>query len=186
MEQKSDVSISIEKAKNTEIGEFKKEQKLDRRTSHPLNDGSGDFDENTDKIEVIDIDANMNNKNIDDRDMVSISGLDTTYKIKREGNGPEVKKGDSVMVNATGIIVESGKKFLSTEDSEQFPIWFKAGMGEVIQGWDQAVIGMLQGETRLIKIPGYEGYGKEGSESMGVLPNMTLFFEIEVLEIKSI
>ena len=54
----------------------------------------------------------------------------------------------------------------------------------MITGWDQGLLGARLGETRKLKIPADEGYGAQGFPAWGIPPNGTLFFEIEVLEIK--
>lgn len=55
---------------------------------------------------------------------------------------------------------------------------------QVIVGWDQGCLGMLQGEVRKLKIPSHEGYGERGFPAWGIPPGGGLDFEIEVLEIK--
>ncbi len=88
-----------------------------------------------------------------------------------------------VTVHATGTVKETGKKFWSTKDSGQQPFRYQAGVGQVITGWDQGVLGMRLGEVRLLEIPALEGYGVNGFPAWGIPPNGTLFFEIEVLQI---
>ena len=42
---------------------------------------------------------------------------------------------------------------------------------------------MKLGETRKLRIPAHEGYGKNGFPAWGIPPGGTLLFEIEVLEV---
>lgn len=96
---------------------------------------------------------------------VPLTGYDTTYTITAPGGHDVavfVKKGDTVKVHATGIVEESGKKFWSTKDPGQQPFQYQAGVGGVIVGWDQGCLGMKLGETRKLRIPAHEGYGKGG------------------------
>merc|ERR1712048_798395 len=88
-----------------------------------------------------------------------IPGYDTTYDIIRTGSGRKVEKSNQVTVHATGVVRETGKKFWSTKDPGQEPFTFKAGLGLVITGWDQGVLGMLLHEERKLIIPAHEGYG---------------------------
>lgn len=108
----------------------------------------------------------------------------TMYFVLEEGSGASVEKGSRVIVHATGVVQESGKKFWSTHDPGQEPFEYTAGVGEVIQGWDQGLLGMRLGEKRKVVIPGHEGYGAEGFPAWGIPSNGTLEFTLEVLSIK--
>eukprot|EP00922_Rhytidocystis_sp_ex-Travisia-forbesii_P009646 GHVS01014102.1.p1 GENE.GHVS01014102.1~~GHVS01014102.1.p1 ORF type:complete len:280 (-),score=61.05 GHVS01014102.1:1052-1891(-) len=97
-----------------------------------------------------------------------------------------VVRSNKVTVHALGSVLEVGggkTKFWSTRDAGQQPFKYTAGVGEVITGWDQGVLGMAQGEVRGISIPGNQGYGAQGFPAWGIPPNADLHFEIEVLSI---
>ena len=115
-----------------------------------------------------------------------ISGLKTKYAVVEAGakGAPLVAKGDTVTVHATGIVKESSKKFWSTRDPGQRPFTYKAGVGGVITGWDQGLLGAATGESRKLDIPAEEGYGAKGFPAWGIPPNGGLYFEITVVEIK--
>ena len=49
-----------------------------------------------------------------------------------------------------GVVQESGKKFWSTKDPGQTPFSYQAGVGQVIKGWDQGLLGMKLGEERQV------------------------------------
>mmetsp|Transcript_1957 Transcript_1957/g.5896 ORF Transcript_1957/g.5896 Transcript_1957/m.5896 type:complete len:121 (+) Transcript_1957:124-486(+) len=108
----------------------------------------------------------------------------TTYCTVTPGSGKEITKGCEATVHATGIIVESGKKFWSTKDPGQQPFTYQAGVGGVIKGWDQGCLGMRVGETRKINIPAHEGYGAGGFPAWGIPPGGTLDFTLECLSVK--
>ena len=97
---------------------------------------------------------------------------------------PTIAKGDTITVHATGVVKETDKKFWSTKDPGQQPFTYNAGVGSVITGWDQGLLGAGIGEVRKLDIPAEEGYGKGGFPAWGIPPNAGLFFEIEVLSIK--
>ena len=97
---------------------------------------------------------------------------------------PTIAKGDTITVHATGVVKETDKKFWSTKDPGQQPFTYNAGVGSVITGWDQGLLGAKVGEVRKLDIPAEEGYGKGGFPAWGIPPNGGLFFEIEVLSIK--
>ena len=115
-----------------------------------------------------------------------ISGLKTKKMTVSEApaGAPTIAKGDTITVHATGVVKETDKKFWSTKDPGQQPFTYNAGVGSVITGWDQGLLGAAVGEVRKLDIPAEEGYGKGGFPAWGVPPNGGLFFEIEVLSIK--
>ncbi len=98
----------------------------------------------------------------------------------KPGSGAAAKTGDRVMVHYVGTLTD-GKKFDSSRDrGEGFR--FTLGQGQVIQGWDQGVAGMLVGEVRKLTIPPNLGYGARGFPP--VIPaNATLVFEVELLKV---
>ena len=100
-----------------------------------------------------------------------------------QGTGTrEVKAGDYIAVNYAGTL-EDGTKFDSSYDRNQ-PFEFTVGVGDVIKGWDQGILGMKIGEKRKLTIPSEMGYGATGSSSGKIPPNATLVFEVELLKIK--
>jgi peptidylprolyl isomerase len=97
------------------------------------------------------------------------------------GSGPEVKEGDTITVHYTGTLAD-GAKFDSSLDRNQ-PFSVQIGVGSVIKGWDQGLIGMKVGGKRRLTIPPELGYGSRGAGGV-IPPNATLIFEVELLEIK--
>ena len=69
----------------------------------------------------------------------------TVYNILKPGSGAAVGKGANVTVHATGVVKETGKRFWSTKDPGQQPFSYQAGVGQVIKGWDQGLLGMQIG-----------------------------------------
>ena len=102
-------------------------------------------------------------------------------EILKEGTGVVAKSGDVVSVHYTGTLID-GKKFDSSLDRGQ-PFSFTLGVGQVIQGWDQGVLGMKVGEKRKLFIPSDLAYGSSGAGGI-IPPNAPLIFEVELLEIK--
>jgi FKBP-type peptidyl-prolyl cis-trans isomerase FkpA len=115
-----------------------------------------------------------------------LSGMTTTasgleYKDTTVGTGAEAQTGQTVSVHYTGWL-EDGTKFDSSRDSNQ-PFEFALGTGAVIPGWDEGIVGMKVGGTRLLRIPPELGYGASGYPPV-IPPNATLIFEVELLETK--
>ena len=64
------------------------------------------------------------------------------------------------------------------------PLSFIVGVGKVIKGWDQGVLGMKVGGKRTLLIPPQMGYGDKDVGN-GLIPaNSTLLFDIELVEVK--
>jgi FKBP-type peptidyl-prolyl cis-trans isomerase FkpA len=105
---------------------------------------------------------------------------DLKMETLKPGAGAAAKAGDRVTVHYVGTLTD-GKKFDSSRDrGEGFR--FTLGQGQVIQGWDQGVAGMLIGEVRKLTIPPNLGYGARGFPP--VIPaNATLVFEVELLKV---
>ena len=61
------------------------------------------------------------------------------------------------------------------------PIEFAVGLGQVIPGWDEALMDMKKGEKRRLVIPYWLGYGFTGAGSV-IPPKATLVFEVELLD----
>ena len=44
----------------------------------------------------------------------------------------------------------------------------------ILQGWDEGIIGMRPGGTRIITIAANKAFGSEGNEELSVPPNATI------------
>jgi FKBP-type peptidyl-prolyl cis-trans isomerase 2 len=79
----------------------------------------------------------------------------------------QAKKGDKVKVHYTGKL-DDGKVFDTSKDKKPFE--FNAGKGEVIEGFDDAVVGMKVGEKRNVKVPPEKAYGPHRKEGLLQIP----------------
>ncbi|MGB9612221.1 MAG: FKBP-type peptidyl-prolyl cis-trans isomerase [Bryobacteraceae bacterium] len=68
----------------------------------------------------------------------------------------QAKPGDTVRVNYTGRL-DDGTVFDSSLRS--WPLEFTIGEGQLIPGFENAVIGMTPGETKTQRVPAEEAYG---------------------------
>lgn len=79
-----------------------------------------------------------------------------------------VKKGDKVKVHYTGTF-KDGTEFDSSE-KHGHPLEFEVGIGQVIPGFDRAVVGMKVGEEKAVVIPSTEAYGDPNPEMVKKIP----------------
>jgi FKBP-type peptidyl-prolyl cis-trans isomerase 2 len=79
-----------------------------------------------------------------------------------------VKKGDKVKVEYTGSL-EDGTIFDSSEMHNE-PLEFVVGAGQLIKGFDDAVVGMKIGEEKEIKLLPAEAYGEHNPEFVKDMP----------------
>jgi peptidylprolyl isomerase len=107
--------------------------------------------------------------------VVAESGL--RYIVEKQGKGRSPKFGDAVTVHYTGKLLD-GTEFDSSIKRGQ-PATFK--IGQVIQGWNEALLAMKKGEKRLLIIPPELGYGERGHPGV-IPPNSFLIFEVELLD----
>ena len=99
----------------------------------------------------------------------------------KEGTGEEAKANDKITVHYTGWI-KDGDKFDSSLDRDQAFI-FTLGVGQVIKGWDEGMLGAKVGEKRKLTIPSNLAYGENGAGQM-IPSNSTLVFEVEIINIQ--
>jgi FKBP-type peptidyl-prolyl cis-trans isomerase len=97
-----------------------------------------------------------------------------------KGSGAEAKQGSTVEVNYVGGLWKTGKEFDASWRRKE-PFKFTIGGGEVIKGWEEAIVGMKVGGRRLIVVPPALGYGAKASGSIPA--NSTLTFVIDLLKV---
>ncbi|GHF40218.1 peptidylprolyl isomerase [Streptomyces mashuensis] len=102
---------------------------------------------------------------------------DLKEQVLIKGSGPEVKAGEGLIAQYTGVKWEDGAKFDSSWDHAGATA-FQIGTGSVVQGWDKGLVGKHVGDRVLLVIPPKLGYGnQEGSE----LQKNTLVFVVDIL-----
>jgi peptidylprolyl isomerase len=95
-----------------------------------------------------------------------------------KGKGPAARPGETARVQYVGASWSTGQEFDSSWSRNQ-AFSFPLGAGQVIQGWDQGVVGMRPGGRRLLVIPPNLGYGAQGAGG-AIGPNETLVFVVDV------
>ena len=94
-------------------------------------------------------------------------------------NEKKVKNGDKVSVHYTGTL-ETGEVFDSSENRE--PLEFEVGSGQVITGFDKAVLDMSPGEEKEILLEPDQAYGARDDKKMQKVPKEILPKDVEPKE----
>ena len=99
------------------------------------------------------------------------------YVVKKKGDGERFPKiGTRVKVHYQGSLLD-GRIFDSSIQRGE-PTEFR--VGEVIEGWNEALVTMSAGEERTLIIPPELGYGEMGYPGI-IPPNSYLIFEVHLL-----
>ena len=85
----------------------------------------------------------------------------------------KVKPGDNIVVHYHGTLTD-GTVFDSSYQRNQ-PFNVQIGVGNVIQGWDQGIVGMCPGEKRRLIIPPELAYGQTVKIYAGLKPALKAF-----------
>jgi peptidylprolyl isomerase len=96
------------------------------------------------------------------------------------GPGPAVQSGQTITVNYVGAYYANGDVFDSTWDKS--PASFPIGVGQVIKGWDQGLVGVPVGSRVQLDIPTDLAYGAEAA-TQGK-PAGPLRFVVDILAAK--
>ena len=92
------------------------------------------------------------------------------------GNGQAIKAGDSITADYQ-LTTWSNDSMVQQSFGSQ-PFTTQIGVGQVIPGWDQGLIGQKSGGRRLLVVPPALGYGSNAQQ--GIKANETLVFVIDV------
>ncbi len=98
----------------------------------------------------------------------------------KAGNGAVIKLTDTLTVNYIGVACSTGKVFDSTWPDAK-PASFP--LAQVIPGWQEGLVGMKVGGSRLLGIPSTLGYGPSGG-GPDIAPDEALWFVIDVVTAK--
>ncbi|WP_433346633.1 FKBP-type peptidyl-prolyl cis-trans isomerase [Micromonospora sp. CA-111912] len=94
-----------------------------------------------------------------------------------KGKGPAVKSGQQITTNYVGVFYKDGKEFDASWKTGQ-PATFAIGVGQVIKGWDQGLVGVNVGSRVQLDLPAELAYGNDAS---GGRPAGPLRFVVDVL-----
>ena len=95
-----------------------------------------------------------------------------------KGDGKEVEEGDNVLVQYTGALWDGTVFDSSWTNGQPFQV-SSVGTAQVIDGWNQGLVGTHVGDQVLLVIPPELGYGDKASEKIPA--NSTLVFVVDIL-----
>ena len=99
-----------------------------------------------------------------------------------EGEGPKVKKGQKVAVHYSGWLWDDTSKYFDSswqEGREPFPV-DPVGDAQVIEGWNEGLLGQRVGSQILLVVPPDKGYGEQGNPP-NIPGNASLIFVVDIL-----
>lgn len=112
------------------------------------------------------------------RDGIKVTESGLQYEVLESGKGDSPKASDNVEVHYTGKLID-GTVFDSSVE-RGVPASF--GVTQVIPGWVEALQLMHEGDKWRLYIPSDLAYGPNGAGGV-IGPNMTLFFDVELLRV---
>ena len=89
----------------------------------------------------------------------------------------QAKNGDKVKVHYTGRL-DNDNMFDSSRERD--PLEFQLGSGQLIPGFEEAVLGMDTGETKTFKIQANQAYGEHREELVQQVPRQQFPTDMEV------
>ncbi|GAB3619660.1 FKBP-type peptidyl-prolyl cis-trans isomerase [Glutamicibacter sp. PS] len=99
-----------------------------------------------------------------------------------EGDGAEVTPGTTVQAHYVGVAWSTGEEFDASWNRGS-TLDFPVGVGMVIKGWDDGLLGMKVGGRRRLEIPSHLAYGERGAPG-AIAPNEALIFVVDLMGVK--
>jgi FKBP-type peptidyl-prolyl cis-trans isomerase len=102
------------------------------------------------------------------------------------GAGDTARFRSPVLVNYKGWLYDGcARDFKGAlfDESTTMPLSVMVGVGRVIRGWDEGLVGMKEGGKRLLIIPPEKAYGSQAAPGGRIPPNSTLVFEVNLAKI---
>ncbi len=97
-----------------------------------------------------------------------------------EGKGRTVAKGDLLIAHYLGQTWRGAKVFDQSYERGA-PAQFPIGVGRVIPGWDEKLVGQRVGSRVLLVLPPDKGYGASGNPQAGIEGTDTLVFVVDIV-----
>ena len=102
------------------------------------------------------------------------------YQITHHGTGKQAVAGKPVSVHYTGMLLD--KTVFDSSRRRAEPLRFTVGVGQVIEGWDEGILLLHEGDKARLVIPAHLAYGARGAGGV-IPPNATLIFDVELVSV---
>lgn len=110
------------------------------------------------------------------------TGTGLRYMIYSKGKGIQAENGMKVKIRYTASLLNGIECYNSEKDG---PMEFILGAGDEINGLEEGILYMKEGDKAKLIVPSHLGYGLPGD--MNKIPRKsTLVFDIEILELENI
>ena len=129
------------------------------------------------------VDPNAPTTTVPPKPEVSVPGANVDelkVTVLREGTGTGAVAGDTISVHYVGVLSTDGTEFDNSYDRGE-PITIVLGAGQVIEGWDQGLVGAKVGSQLQLDIPADLAYGDTGQGD--IPPGASITFVVDVMEI---
>ena len=159
-----------------------------------LNDAIAERNATIEKIKAAET-ADMNNYIASHKLILKTTPSGLKYAITKPSLKPKPLKGDTVLVNYVGRVLDdkvfdtsiesvakSAGVFQEGRPYEPLPVI--VGTGGVITGWDEGLLLLHEGSKATFVIPSGLAYGAQGQGD--IKPYSTLVFDIEIVKVKPI
>ena len=98
------------------------------------------------------------------------------------GDGAEATVGSTVSAHYVGVAHSTGEEF-DASWNRGAPLDFRLGVGQVIRGWDEGIVGMKEGGRRRLHIPSDLAYGERGAGAV-IKPGESLIFVVDLVSVR--
>ncbi len=126
--------------------------------------------------------ASSNDKTVETQ--ITSGGLE--YRQLARGAGEPAQLGDIVHIHLSGWIEtdnQQGREFFNSKKRGSAPQVFVLGSDRIMPAWNEGVLGMRAGGSRMLRVPPSLGFGNQGLAKRGISANDFLLLKLTLVEI---
>jgi hypothetical protein len=110
---------------------------------------------------------------------LDFTGTGLGYQVYERGNGPEIKRGNTVSLEYTLSLLDGTICYASENEGLKV---FRVGQGGVESGLEEGVLMLRQGDKARFVLPPFLGHGLIGDRER-IPPRAVLIYEVEVVKV---